>query len=63
MKRTALFLALLTLALTLLPGCTPPEEDPAALAPSRHLPLSGGGDGGHSLPGLRRRADLRLSGL
>ena len=31
MKRTALFLALLTLALTLLPGCTPPEEDPAAL--------------------------------
>ena len=32
MKRTALFLALLTLALTLLPGCTPPEEDPAALA-------------------------------
>ena len=29
MKRTALFLALLTLAL--LPGCTPPEEDPAAL--------------------------------
>ena len=30
MKRTALFLALLTLAL--LPGCTPPEEDPAALS-------------------------------
>ena len=30
MKRTALFSALLTLAL--LPGCTPPEEDPAALS-------------------------------